>query len=457
MKINIFWFRRDLRLQDNAALYHALKDKNPVLPIFIFDKNILDILEDRDDARVTFLHNTLVELKEELEKMGSTLHVFYDNPLAVFKKITQNTEGPVVEKVYTNHDYEPYALERDKSVKSFLSTQNIDFQTFKDHVIFEYQEVTKDDGLPYTVYSPYMRKWKTTLETRLSEYNGEKISYYLKPYPNEKYFHNFLRIASSVLSAPSNIPTLESMNFVKSNLEIPSKTVARSVVKTYDQTRNFPYIPTSTTKLGIHFRFGTISIREKALAASKLNETYLNELIWRDFYAQILQHFPHIGAGQAFRKAYDRINWRSDEAQFQLWCEGKTGYTMVDAGMRELNTTGYMHNRVRMIVSSFLTKHLLLDWRLGEAYFAKKLLDFDMASNNGGWQWAMGGGTDAAPYFRIFSPMEQQKKFDPEYKYVRKFVPEYGTPQYPKPIVDHKEARERCLKTYANALKNDAI
>jgi deoxyribodipyrimidine photo-lyase len=452
MSINIFWFRRDLRLQDNAGLYRALKDKNPVLPIFIFDKNILDKLEDRDDARVTFLHNTLTELKAELEALGSTLHVFYGNPLDIFTKITQNTEWPPIEKVYTNHDYEPYALTRDKSIKEYLTTQNIDFQTFKDHVIFERDEVTKDDGLPYTVFTPYSRKWKAKLESRMSDFEGEQISYYLKPYSNEKYFHNFVKKNQNT---EGPLPSLESMNFTKSSLEIPSKTVARSVVKTYDQTRNFPYLPNSTTRLGIHFRFGTISIREKALAASKLNETYLSELIWRDFYAQILQHFPHIGAGNAFRKEYDRIAWRSDEKQFQQWCDGKTGYTMVDAGMRELNTTGYMHNRVRMLVSSFLIKHLLIDWRLGEAYFAKKLLDFDLASNNGGWQWAMGGGTDAAPYFRIFSPMEQQKKFDPDYKYVRKYVKEFGTPMYPKPIVDHKEARERCLKVYGAALKKE--
>jgi deoxyribodipyrimidine photo-lyase len=452
MIINIFWFRRDLRLHDNAGLYRALKDKNPVLPIFIFDKNILDKLEDRDDARVSFLHNTLTELKAELEAMGSTLHVFYGNPLDIFTKITQNTEGPPIEKVYTNHDYEPYALTRDAAIKSFLTTQSIDFQTFKDHVIFERDEVTKDDGLPYTVFTPYSRKWKAKLETRMSDFEGEKISYYLKPYSNEKYFHNFVKKSQNTKGP---LPSLESMNFTKSSIEIPSKTVARSVVKTYDQTRNFPYLPNSTTRLGIHFRFGTISIREKALAASKLNETYLSELIWRDFYAQILQHYPHVGTGNAFRKDYDQIAWRSDEKQFQQWCDGKTGYTMVDAGMRELNTTGYMHNRVRMLVSSFLIKHLLIDWRLGEAYFAKKLLDFDLASNNGGWQWAMGGGTDAAPYFRIFSPMEQQKKFDPDYKYVRKYVKEFGTPMYPKPIVDHKEARERCLKVYGAALKKE--
>ena len=445
MNINIFWFRRDLRLQDNAGLYHALKSDNPVLPIFIFDKKILDYLEDSDDARVTFLHDTLTELKAELEALGSTLLVFYGNPIDVFKKITAEYS---IQKVFTNHDYEPYPLQRDKEIKYFLNTQNIGFQTFKDHVIFEYNEVTKDDGKPYTVFTPYSRKWKAKLDSHLIDYNGQKISFYLEPYSTEKYFQNFCKNIT-----PLSIPTLESMKFKRSSTSIPSKTVARSVVMNYDKTRNFPALAQSTSRLGIHYRFGTISIREKALSAMSLNETYLNELIWRDFYSQILQHFPHISEGKAFRHQYDDIAWRDDEAAFQKWCEGKTGYPIVDAGMRELNSTGYMHNRVRMIVSSFLTKHLLLDWRLGEAYFAKQLLDFDFASNNGGWQWASGSGTDAAPYFRIFNPTEQQKKFDSEFKYIRRWVPEYGTPQYPQPIVDHKEARERCLRVYMEALK----
>lgn len=445
MNINIFWFRRDLRLQDNAGLYHALKSDNPVLPIFIFDKKILDYLEDPDDARVTFLHDTLTELKAELEALGSTLFVFYGNPIDAFKKMTAEYS---IKKVFTNHDYEPYPLQRDKEVKEFLNAQNIDFQTFKDHVIFEYNEVTKDDGKPYTVFTPYSRKWKAKLDSRLIDYNGQKISFFLEPYPTEKYFQNFYKVKNSL-----SIPTLESMNFKRSSISIPSKKVARSVVMNYDKTRNFPALAHGTTRLGIHYRFGTISIRSKALAAISLNETYLNELIWRDFYSQILQHFPHIAEGKAFRPEYDRIAWRDDEVAFQKWCEGKTGYPIVDAGMRELNATGYMHNRVRMIVSSFLTKHLLLDWRLGEAYFAKHLLDFDFTSNNGGWQWASGSGTDAAPYFRIFNPTEQQKKFDSEFKYIRQWVPEYGTPQYPQPIVDHKEARERCLRVYAEALK----
>lgn len=442
--MNIFWFRRDLRLNDNAGLYRAFKSGEPVLPIFIFDKNILDALDARDDARVTFIYDAILELKAELEALGSTLLVFYDTPLNAWQQVLKTY---TIKNVFTNHDYEPYALERDNEIKTLLSTQNIDFKTFKDHVIFEYDEVVKDDGKPYTVFTPYSRKWRAKLETRISTYKDETISFYLKPYPNERYFNSFLK------TAPLSMPTLESMNFERSGIKMPSKTVARSIVKNYDKTRDFPALSQGTSQLGIHFRFGTISIREKALAAQSLNQTYLNELIWRDFYSQILQHFPHISEGKAFRPEYDRIAWRNDEKAFQQWCEGKTGYPIVDAGMRQLNTTGYMHNRVRMIVSSFLTKHLLLDWRLGEAYFAQKLLDFDMASNNGGWQWASGSGTDAAPYFRIFNPTEQQKKFDSEFKYIRQWVPEFNTPQYPKPIVDHKEARERCLKVYAEALK----
>ena len=451
MNINIFWFRRDLRLQDNAGLYHALKSDYPVLPIFIFDKKILDYLEDADDARVTFLYDTLTELKAELESLGSTLLVFYGDPLEVWKKI--NAEY-AIKKVFTNHDYEPYPLQRDKEIKEFLNVQNIDFQMFKDHVIFEYNEVTKDDGKPYTVFTPYSRKWKAKLDSRLSDFNSQKISFYLKPYPNEKYFQNFYKKTEATdKNQFGQIPILESMNFKRSSIAIPSKIVARNVIMNYDKTRNFPALEQGTSRLGIHYRFGTISIRAKALAAMSLNETYLNELIWRDFYSQILQHFPHIAEGKAFRPEYDRIAWRDDELAFQKWCDGKTGYPIVDAGMRELNATGYMHNRVRMIVSSFLTKHLLLDWRLGEAYFAKLLLDFDFSSNNGGWQWASGSGTDAAPYFRIFNPTEQQKKFDADFKYIRHWVSEYGTPQYPQPIVDHKEARERCLRVYAEALK----
>jgi deoxyribodipyrimidine photo-lyase len=452
MQLNIHWFRRDLRLNDNAALYRALKSGQPVLPIFIFDKNILDKLENKTDARVTFLHDTMSELKTELESLGSTLLVFHDEPLNVFQELAKRFE---IKTVFTNHDFEPYALERDAAVKERLSLQGIDFQTFKDHVIFERDEVTKDDGLPYTVFTPYSKKWKMKLMSRLSTHNGTQISYYFKPYPTEKYVKNFAQVSEIGPLSIKPILTLESMNFERSSITIPSKTVARGIIKNYDKTRDFPALQQGTSKLGIHFRFGTISIREKALSASNLNETYLNELIWRDFYSQIMHHFPHIGKGKSFREAYDQIEWVNNEADFKQWCAGKTGYPMVDAGMRELNATGHMHNRVRMIVSSFLTKHLLIDWRLGEAYFAEKLLDFDKASNNGGWQWASGSGTDAAPYFRIFNPESQREKFDKANEYIKLWVPEYGTTAYSQPIVDHKFARERCLATYGRALKKE--
>ena len=443
-KISIFWFRRDLRLQDNAALYHALKGPKPVLPVFIFDRNILDKLEDKADARVHFLHNTIQGLKGELEQQGSTFLVKYGTPEACWKEIIQEYE---VDAVYTNRDYEPYALDRDQAIKSLLEVQQIVFHDFKDHVIFEKGEVLKKDGTPYTVFTPYSRKWKEKLNSQIvQDEQGQSVSYFFKAYPCEQYVTNFYKTASLPLIA------LGEMGFELSPIGIPDQTVRQGLIKNYDKTRNFPAI-NGTSKLGIHFRFGTISIREKARKAQLLNDTFLNELIWRDFYAQILAHFPHV-AERSFRPKYDNIEWRNNEEEFKKWCAGKTGYPIVDAGMRELNTTGYMHNRVRMITASFLTKHLLIDWRWGEAYFAAKLLDFDLASNNGGWQWAAGSGTDAAPYFRIFNPYSQQQKFDKEFKYIKKWVPEYGSPNYPEPIVDHKAARERCLETYKKGLEN---
>lgn len=445
-QVNIFWFRRDLRLHDNAGLYHALKAGHRVAPIFIFDTNILNELEDRKDARVEFLQKTLAELSEELKSLGSGLLIRHGAPLDIWQALLGEFE---IKAVYTNRDYEPYALKRDETVQQLLQSRNIPFHTYKDHVIFEKEEVVKDDGLPYTVFTPYSRKWRTTLQSRMEQVtteNGETTagSFYLKPYPNEDYFSNFFQMPSSP------VPSLQDLGFEPSGIEIPATAVSRSLIKNYDKTRDIPGIP-GTSRLGIHFRFGTISIREKARRAAELNETYLNELIWRDFYSMILWHFPQV-ATRAFKPAYDQIEWRNDESDFQQWCVGKTGYPLVDAGMRELNATGFMHNRVRMVVASFLTKHLLLDWRWGEAYFAKKLLDFDLASNNGGWQWAAGCGTDAAPYFRVFNPTAQQEKFDKELKYIKQWIPEYGTPTYPKPMVDHKMARERCLKVYKEGL-----
>lgn len=444
--ITLFWFRRDLRLQDNAGLYHALKSKFPVLPVFIFDADILDQLEDPQDARVSFLHQRIAELQLELHTLGSSMLVRYGKPAEVWTEILQDF---AVAEVYTNHDYEPRAIQRDEQVKSLLAEQNIPFFSFKDQVIFENLEISKSDGKPYTVFTPYSRTWKTKLASQMESFseNGteQRLSFFLKPYPCVEYFSNFWPTDSLPL------PALSAMGFQASSITIPPATVGQGLIKTYDKTRDFPYL-NGTSRLGIHFRFGTISIREKARRALELNETFLNELIWRDFYAQILTNFPHV-AVRSFRPEYDRIEWRNNEQEFEKWCTGKTGYPIVDAGMRELNATGFMHNRVRMITASFLTKHLLIDWRWGEAYFAKKLLDFDLASNNGGWQWAAGCGTDAAPYFRVFSPAAQQEKFDPEYKYVRKWVPEYGTPAYSKPMVEHKFARERCLEVYKAALK----
>jgi len=446
-KINIFWFRRDLRLSDNAGLYHALKSDKPVLPLFIFDKKILDKLAHKQDARVEFLQQTVAELSKELQALGGAIIVQYGNPSEIWTQLLDRYE---VDTVYTNRDYEAYALERDAKVKAMVKEKGGSFHTFKDHVIFEKGEVLKKDGTPYTVFTPFSKKWKAKLTTKRSVSNGtsvsENLSYYFQSYPTAKYFNNFYQ------TDPMSVPSLEEMGFEPTDIKIPSKVVAQGIVKNYDETRNFPAI-NGTSRLGIHFRFGTISIREKAQKAQQLNETFLNELIWRDFYSMILAHFPHVAKG-AFRKKYENIPWRNNEEEFKRWCEGKTGYPMVDAGMRELNQTGHMHNRVRMVTSSFLTKHLLINWQWGEAYFAEKLLDFDLASNNGGWQWAAGCGTDAAPYFRIFNPTSQMQKFDKEAKYIKKWVPEYGTSSYSAPIVDHKAARERCLTVFKAALNN---
>jgi len=432
--VNIFWLRRDLRLTDNAGLYHALKSNSPVLPIFIFDKNILDKLADRADKRVTFIHAALEEIQGELIKMNSSIQVFYATPQEAFKELLSTY---TIEKVFTNHDYEPYAKERDEAVSALLKTQGASLHTFKDQVIFEKDEVVKDDGKPYTVFTPYSRKWKAVLQ-----------SFHFKAYPTEKYFNNFYKQAAKI------IPSLASMGFIKTAEAFPSKELNAQLIIKYQELRNFPAV-SGTSKLGVHLRFGTISIRQLARQCKALSETFLNELIWRDFYQMILWHFPHVGKGKAFKPAYDFIEWRHDEDAFEKWCTGQTGYPIVDAGMRELNATGFMHNRVRMVVASFLTKHLLLDWRLGEAYFAEKLLDFDLAANNRGWKWASGHGFDADPYFREFKPFLQTKKFDPQLEYINKWVPELSELHYPQPIVEHEFARKRCLEVYAKALKQD--
>lgn len=434
--IALFWFRRDFRLQDNAGLYHALKSSNPVLPVFIFDTEILNKLEDKKDRRVEFIHQAITNLQQELAALGSSIKVIHGNVLTVFKQLTEEFN---IAAVYCNRDYEPNAIERDNKVKNYFVSQGIAFHDFKDQVVFEKAEVVKEDGKPYTVFTPFMNKYKA----KLSEL-------YLESYPNEKYYTNFLKWNNATL------PTLEELGFEKTKTLFPPSQLNKKTVLGYHETRDIPSIA-GTTRMSVHLRFGTVSVRKLMCEARTLNEKWWNELIWREFYMMILYHFPHVVNG-AFKPNYNHIPWRNNEQEFTAWCKGKTGYPIVDAGMRELNATGFMHNRVRMIVASFLTKHLLIDWKWGEAYFAKKLLDFELASNNGGWQWAASSGCDAAPYFRVFNPYEQTKKFDPQLIYIRKWVPEFESFDYPHPIVEHKFARERVLKTYKKALsKDDAL
>ncbi len=431
-KVNIFWFRRDLRTHDNHGLYKALSGKHPVVPIFIFDTEILSELP-QDDARVSFIHKKITELKSEFRKQGGDLGIYLGRPKEVFEKLIKEFD---VQHVITNRDYEPYAKNRDESIAQFLEELGIGFHTFKDQVIFEKGEVVKEDGDPYVVYTPYSRKWLERLESQGN----------LKVYDPSEKWNNLHKIKA--------LPelTLKDIGFNPSKIAVPEYVIADSVLSNYKQTRNFPAKEKGTTHLSPHLRFGTIGIRSLVKKALEIKDpTFLKELIWREFFMQILWHFPETG-DKAFKPQYDRIEWRNNKEEFELWKQGKTGFPLVDAGMRELNETGYMHNRVRMLVASFLCKHLLIDWRWGEAYFAEKLLDYEMSSNVGNWQWAAGSGVDAAPYFRIFNPTTQIEKFDKDLKYIKSWVKEYETNQYPKPMVDHKEARERCLTTYKSAL-----
>jgi deoxyribodipyrimidine photo-lyase len=432
--IAIHWFRRDLRLEDNHALSKALESGKHVQCIFIFDKRILDKLEDKSDQRVTFIHHCLSTLDSKLKAMGGSLNTYYGDPLEVWKRLVQDYP---ISDVFCNRDYEPYAQERDRNVYEFLQSLGIAMHGYKDHVIFEKNEVVKDDGKPYTVFTPYSKKWKSKL--------------------NDLSFQTFNSIpTSSRLYAHDSGPilTLESMGMAPSKADnFPADSIHEDIIRNYHLTRDLPYLP-GTTRLSLHLRFGTLSIRRLARIGMNLNEKWLNELIWRDFYQMIIYHFPHT-TSKAFKPAYDRIPWRNAPEEFAAWCAGQTGYPIVDAGMRELNETGFMHNRVRMIVASFLTKHLLIDWRLGERYFASKLLDFELASNVGGWQWAASCGCDAAPYFRVFNPALQTEKFDKDLRYIRKWVPEFGTPAYPKPIVEHSVARDRVLKVFKESLQQE--
>jgi deoxyribodipyrimidine photo-lyase len=429
---NLFWFRRDLRLEDNHGLWASLHGPNPVIPIFIFDTNILGKLEFAQDARVEFIFNTLASLNARLSAQGTAIQLFQGKPLEIFKALLERFS---VNEVYTNEDYEPYAIKRDDSVKKFLETKNIAFRTYTDQVIFHPGTIQKDDGTPYTIYTPYMKKWRAVWAQKKSIY-----------YPSETLLQQFSSLA------PTPLHSLSQLGFQQTDIKIPERIIPKKRIGNYKATRDIPGLADGTSRLGIHLRFGTLSIR-KLIAAVSDHETYVNELIWREFFMQILFHYPTV-LDQSFKSKYDRIQWENKDRDWEAWCHGTTGYPMVDAGMRELNMTGHMHNRVRMVTASFLCKHLLIDWRWGEAYFASKLLDFELASNNGNWQWAAGCGCDAAPYFRIFNPSEQQKKFDPDLVYIKKWIPEYGTAAYPAPIVEHSWARQRVLERFKTALEN---
>tara|TARA_B100000085_G_scaffold206572_1_gene190258 strand:- start:20 stop:1318 length:1299 start_codon:yes stop_codon:yes gene_type:complete len=426
---SVFWFRRDLRLDDNLGLNAALSSGLKVIPIFIFDTEIINKLE-KNDLRIKMIHAALVKLNDAMLGNRCNVGMYLGNPKAVFESLLKKYK---IKSVYTNRDYEPYALERDKSIKSFLEKKNVTYKSFKDQVIFEKDEVVKDDGNPYKVYTPYSRKWIETLNARGFETCKSETK------------------LNSLASLELPYLTLKEIGFDEKKFDIPLFNIDFKTIEKYEETRNFPYL-NSTSRIGAHLRFGFVSIRKLVEKAhKKSNKTYLKELIWREFFMQILWHFPYTQE-KSFKPKYDRIKWLNNDEEFKKWCEGNTGYPLVDAGMRELNQTGFMHNRVRMLVGSFLCKHLLIDWRWGEKYFAKKLLDYEMSSNVGNWQWVAGCGVDASPYFRIFNPKEQIKKFDKDFKYIKKWVPEFQSSLYPKEIIDHKFARNRCLETFKAAV-----
>lgn len=429
-KISIFWFRRDLRLHDNVALFNALKSGEKVLPIFIFDTSILDKLP-KNDARVSFIIKELRSMNEHLKSFDASIDILHGKPIEVFESLIKKYQ---IASVFTNQDYEPYAIRRDQEILELLKSENINFNSFKDQVIFEKNEITKKDGNPYVVYTPYSKKW-------------------IEAYEQINHIHYSSEDLLSQLYTQSKAKelTLEELGFEETNTPIKNYIFNSRIINEYEETRNFPALD-NTSKLGPHLRFGTVSVRQMVSRAEEQeNKTFLKELIWREFFMQILWHFPHTHK-DSFKPKYDRIIWRNNEDDFKRWCNGTTGYPMVDAGMRQLNNTGFMHNRVRMLVGSFLCKHLLIDWRWGEAYFAEKLHDYEMSSNVGNWQWVAGTGVDASPYFRIFNPTSQIKKFDKDFSYIRKWVPDFQELTYPSPMVDHKFARERCLKTYKEAL-----
>lgn len=428
MKINIFWFRRDLRIDDNTGLVKALGAGLPVLPVFIFDTNIITELP-ADDPRFNFIYDNLFSINKELNGSGSCVLIMKGDPVRTWEKIVSSFD---INGVFTNKDYEPYAIERDNKVKTLLAKNNIDFHSSRDQVIFEENDIIKADGNPYTVFTPYKNSWLKKFREKSALFQpGKKVDF------NNFYNHS------------AEFPSIEQLKFWKTSIKV--RPFDLSVIPEYHKYRDIPAAD-NTSYLSPHLRFGTVSIRHIVRLADQQNQTFLNELIWREFFMQILYHFPHVVTDN-FKSVYDDIAWRNDEKEFTRWCNGETGYPVVDAGMRQLNSTGYMHNRVRMITSGFLCKHLLTDWRWGEAYFARKLLDYELSSNNGNWQWAAGTGCDAAPYFRIFNPDTQQKKFDPKLEYTQKWVEDHGKPGYPSKIVDHDFARHRAVETYQTGIK----
>jgi deoxyribodipyrimidine photo-lyase len=428
MKINLFWFRRDLRLDDNTALNHALTGDIPVMAIFIFDTDVIDELTE-DDPGISFIYDKLFEINNELLKHGSSLLIMKGDPESVWRKLIDSYN---INAVYINKDYEPYSISRDHSIEVLLHKESISLFRFKDHVIFEETEILKSDRTPYTIFTPYKNKWLQKISdiTTLNLYTEENV--------RMNYFkHRFTFL------------NLEELGFRESLIRV--RPFDLSVIGNYEKYRDFPS-EDKTTYLGPHLRFGTISIRNIVKIALSENAGFLSQLIWREFFMQILFNFPYVVTGN-FRSKYDNVAWRINETEFELWCNGQTGFPMVDAGMRQLNKTGYMHNRIRMITAGFLCKQLLIDWRWGEAYFATKLLDYELSSNNGNWQWAAGTGCDAAPYFRVFNPQTQLQKYDHHKNYCRMWIEELDKSQYPKPMLDLNPARERVISAFKTGLK----
>lgn len=428
MKVNIFWFRRDLRLDDNHGLFQALSQNDKVIPIFIFDEEILSKLADKNDKRVTFIYQELEKINEKLRKVESGIDLYFGKPKEIFEQIIQKYD---VDLVFTNEDYEPYALKRDTEIREFLESKNIGFKSFKDQVVFLPTEVLKKDGTPFLVYSPFAKQWEKQLPETLEVYNSEEL------------IDNFHKFEPQCL-------TLKDIGFENAGDIFQKPNLNEDLLEQYEAKRNFP-ASEATSQVSVHLRFGTVGIRRLVNYARKISHTFLRELIWREFFMMLLYHFPHT-VTKAFKPQYDAVEWEFDEEKFQKWCEGKTGFPLVDAGMRELNETGFMHNRVRMLVASFLIKDLHIDWRIGEAYFAEKLLDYDQAQNIGNWQWVAGSGADGSPYFRVFNPYLQQEKFDKNFIYIKKWIPEFGTSKYPKEIVNHDEERKKAIEYYKKGL-----